>query len=422
MNFLKSIFVSTLSLFSVTAFAAGPDLGFPLGEKSKLHTNLSLGVGYDSNPGRDDEGRVAEGVKSRVSPSIAISVPGSAFSLGINGGLNIDQFVDGAKPCGRGAGGDTTATCLGGYAGFSIRGGGSNSVLGFEIDGGLVATPTDVLAPPAASADGSTSNEVRLMTDLGTDEVRHPATSYVTSPRFVLRPGGGALEFRLGYGLKFLNYEGLGDEQRHSGNFEAKLRFLPRTAVVMNADFSTWQGTGSGAAAGSEISSTPYNLTVGLRGQLTQRIQVDINGGYGDPLTEDEQFAQQGFITRSSLRYTIAEGMKVELGYSRMIEPSLRVYSYVYDRPHINASFTVAERLNMGLAASYEWREFATGAKDNVALAGLRADYQFFDFLRAGLSYQFMDNSPDNENSTGSGDALETFTRQIFMLNISLNY
>ena len=431
MNFSKFIIVATISVLSASAYAAGPELGFPLGEKSRLHTNLQLGMGYDSNTGRDRDGNELSGIKSRVAPTIAISVPGSAFSLGLNGGLNIDQFVDGQKPCGRESADGSTATCIGGFAGLSIRGGGSNSVLGFEVDAAVVATPTDVFAPPAASADGSTSNEVRLMSDLGADELLNPALNIIATPSFILRPGGGALEFRLGYAANIINYESLGDQQKHGGTFEAKMRFLPRTAVVMNADFSTWTGNDVGAGA-SSIEATPYNVTIGLRGQLTQRLQANINAGYGDALNENDSFAQQAVIARTSLRYLFAEDMSLDLAYDRNIENTLREFSYVSDRPSLRASFTISERLNIGLLASYEFRTFASGSRADLATAGAQASYSFFDFLSAGLSYQLqdqrvdgqdiMDMDPMNVGNVNASTAFKPYSRQLFMFNVALKY
>jgi len=418
MNFSKLIIGTSISLLSATAFADAPNLGFPLGEKSRLHTNLAFGMGYDTNPTRLKDGAVG-GIKSRVSPSVAISVPGSAFSLGLNGGVNVDQFLD-STPCG--GTGDKTGTCLGGFAGFSLRGGSSTSLLGFEVDGGLVATPTDLFAPPVASADGTTSNEVRLMSDLGVDEIEYPAFSFVASPSVILRPGGGALSFRLGYATRILTFEGLGQENKHGGTFEAKLRFLPRTAVVMNGDFSTWTGGNENSSTSHDAS--PYNVTVGLRGQLTDRLQANLNAGFGDALNALENLAQQSPIARTSIRYIFAEEMSLSLGYDRFIENAIRVGSYQSDRGNLKASFRVAERMNLALATSYELRNLANGETAQLALAGVRADYDFFDFLNAGLNYQFASQAVDetSASSANTEPTLQAYTRQVFMFVLGLKY
>jgi hypothetical protein len=351
---------------------------------------------------------------------MAISVPGSAFSLGLNGGVNIDQFLN-LTPCG--GTGDKSGTCLGGFAGFSLRGGSSNSLLAFEVDGGLVSTPTDLFAPPAASADGTTSNEVRLMSDLGVDEIAFPTLSFVASPSVVLRPGGGALSFRLGYATRILAFEGLGEEDKHGGTFEAKLRFLPRTAVVMNGDFSTWTGSNTNANVASEeaLKASPYNVTVGLRGQLTDRLQVNLNAGYGDALNEDDNFAEQGPIAHTSIRYIFAQDMSLSVGYDRLIENAIRVRSYQSDRGNLNASFRVAERMNLGLATSFEFRNLTNGETAQLALAGVRADYDFFDFLNAGLNYQFASQSTKDAPKDTEPKVAE-YTRQVFMFVLGLKY
>lgn len=421
MKYLSTTIVASLLMSSAVSFAEENSLGFPLGEKSKLHTNLHVGVAYDSNASRGQTGSELAGVKTRVSPTISVSVPGSAFSFGLNGGVNIDQFLDGTAPCGRETG-DGSTTCFGGFAGLSIRGGGSNSILGFEIDGSIVATPTEILAPPAASADGSTSNSVRLLTDLGADELLNPALNIIASPTFVLRPGGGALEFRLGYNMNITNYTELGEEQRHGGQFEAKLKFLPRTALVLNADINSWTGTDVGN--NTPLKATPYNLTVGLRGQLTNRLSANINAGYGDALNEDENFAQQSPIANATLQYVFAKGMSIDVGFDRMLNNALREFSYLSNRARVNGSFTVAERLNFALNSSYEWREFASGQPVTQAIAGARVSYLFFKFMNAGLTYQFLDQSFEANSAAApaTGIAVRAFTRQLFMFSTEFRY
>ncbi|MEE2902150.1 MAG: outer membrane beta-barrel protein [Myxococcota bacterium] len=421
MKYLSTIIIASLTMSSAVSFADDTSLGFPLGEKSKLHTNLHVGIAYDSNATRGQAGAELEGVKTRFSPTISVSVPGSAFSFGLNGGINIDQFVDGTAPCGREAG-DGSTTCVGGFAGFSIRGGGSNSILGFEIDGSVVATPTEILAPPSASADGSTTNSVRLLTDLGADELLNPAVNLIAAPTFVLRPGGGALEFRVGYNMNITNYSELGEEERHVGRFEAKLKFLPRTAVVLNADFGSWNGTDVGN--NTPLKATPYNLTVGLRGQLTNRLSANINAGYGDTLNEDSNFAQQSPLANATLRYMFAKGMSLDAGFDRMLNNSLREFSYVSNRARLNGSFEVAERLSLALTSSYEWREFASGQPVTQAIAGARVSYLFFKFMNAGLTYQFLDQSFEGTEapSPAAGIAVRSFTRQLFMFSTEFRY
>ncbi|HIA03737.1 MAG TPA: hypothetical protein EYN66_17830 [Myxococcales bacterium] len=409
---------------STAAFAGESSLGFPLGEKSRLHTNLTLGVGYDTNPVRADSGSEFGGTKARISPSIAVSIPGSAFNLGLNGGMNIDQFITGGKPCNASEGNgsaNSSATCLGGYVNLAVRGGSSNSLLAFELDGGLTASPTDVFAPPRPSVNAAQSNQTSILSDLGADELRHSVFRILASPKLVLRPGGGALEFRLGYSADLLAFDALGDSSRHRGTFEGKLRFLPRTAAVMNADFASWTGTDS---EGGTISATPYNVSLGLRGQITSRLQTAVSLGYGDALNEEGQGQQQGVIARTMLRYLFARNMNISVGYNRGIDNVLRLASFLSNTGFLNASFVVAERLKIELASSFELRTFANGSSAQVAIAGLRAGYQFFDFLNANLTYQLLSQAVDQSSNMATSQLIDLtgYQRHVVMFGIGLRY
>jgi len=420
MNFSSILVGASVALMSTAAFADETSLGFPLGEKSRLHTNLNLGVGLDTNPRRRSTLQTPKsGTKLRVSPGIALAVPGSAFNVGLTGGINIDQFFagDAIEIC------DGSATCLGYYMNLAVRGGSSNSVLAFELDGGLVGSPTDVFAAPRPSVDPTRTNNTKLLADLGADELRHQMLRFVASPNLVLRPGGGALEFRLGYAPDIQLIDQLGESNKHRGAFEGKLRFLPRTAAVLSADFASWKGTDT---SGRTLQATPFNVSLGLRGQLTERLQTDVNVGYADALNQEDIGQQQGVIGKARFRYLLARDMSISLGYNRGIDNVILLGSYMNHKGSLDLGFIVAERLNIEMAASVDKRTFTNKQEDLVIIAGARAAYQFFDFLDANLSYQFMSSTPNSEESDdilgGKGAAVPEYKRQVVMFGLALKY
>lgn len=384
--------------FPASAFAqATVGTGFPIGEKSRIHTNLDLAAGYDSNfqrlPEGQDGGDTSD-VKMQIRPGLEVEVPGTSVALSLRTKLFIEHFFDASD------------TKFGGDVGADLRLGSEQSTIGFELKDTLARTPT-------------------FFADLGAvgaDEIRFQQWQNRGSARFVLRPGGGALEFRLGYGNELHIYDNLPNSQRHAAEFEAKLKFLPKTALIFAADMSFFDAT---QERGLDTNpATPYNVAVGLQGQITSRFSTLLRVGFGDTLSwEDEHFGTlsdsniRTLIASANLTYAFMPGSSVSVGYDRAVRPVIVLDTYTSDAVNARVILAVGERLAFGVYGMFENRSFGGGQGDSRLLAGdARIEYWFFEFLKGGLVYQVIDQESD-----GSAQ-LESFTRHQGLIVAGLHY
>lgn len=412
------ILAAGLAAYAAPAFAqqGGATTGFPIGEKSRIHTELSVGAGYDSNPLRNDEalgqqpdpdGRVL------VRPGVVVAVPGSSVRFGLGAHASIFQYFGLSNTNQRGN------TQIGADANLDFALGSKSSVVGFSLSNTFVRTP-------------SYFDQVGT---IGADEVKLKQWANQGVARLTLRPGGGALEFDLGYTNTLNLYDELDKSMQHGAIFETRYKFLPKTAAVFHADFTVFEVLGEFENASIPTRpSTPYNITLGLVGQLTSRISVDVAAGFGDSLTWDldqglfselTDTNRRTFIANAGGRYEFSEGSFVGLGYSRRIIPIIQLDNYIADAAKANLQLGIG-RLVIGVLAAFEHRNYATDDRNaNLFIGDARVAYWFFDFMSASVNYRVLLQAAD-ENTGVPGTVasifLEDYTRHQAFLNINLRY
>jgi hypothetical protein len=406
--------VLPLALLFVPALASAQQSvvrgrGFPIGEKSRIHTHLDLAVGYDSNPLRATDSAadpVNSDWKAQIRPGLEVQVPGSTLEFSLRSKLMIEQLF------GTNAASDTR---FGGDVGADLRAGSSKSVVGLELKDVLARTPTFFADIGAVGAD-----ELRLVQWQNRGRINA-----------VLRPGGGALEFRTGYGNELHIYDGLPDSQRHAIELEAKLKFLPKTAAVFAADLSFFSANNEFGT--STLKSTPYNVAIGLQGQVTPRLSTLLRVGFGDTLTWSDGFFS-GLVDNANIRTIIASAnftyafmpaSSVTLGYDRLIRTIILLNSYTADSFSLLLKLAVGSRLAFGLGGQIELRNFAdspdgaAGPSAQIFTGDARVEYWFFEFLRGGLLYQIIRQNTDVGTSSGP---IEEFTRHQGLLTVGFMY
>ncbi|MBK8011007.1 MAG: hypothetical protein IPK13_06625 [Deltaproteobacteria bacterium] len=402
------IFVTTVVLggWSVGALAQTPTLGFPIGEKSRIHTNLDLGVAFDSNPGRlsSDVAQPRSDWRALIRPGLSVNVPGSAFSMQLHSGLSINQFF------GVNSKSDTT---FGGSVGLSLTAGSERSAIAFSVKDNLVRTPV-VLDEPGTVAS---------------DETRFREWSNRGVAKVSLRPGGGAIEFNLGYTNEMSFYDNLPWSMSHGTVLEARWRFLPKTVAFFTGNFSFFSS--EQILANNTRRSSPLTLVVGLSSALTARFAANASVGYADTLTwADGYFSSldgsnsRTVVGSAQVSYRVADAITMALGYGRRVAPVILLNNFIGDSAHLTATFAPTMRLQFRLHGNYEHRGYGIGRNVHSFTGDARVDYWFFDFLAGGLSYRVLAQAPSNpsNNSRTSGYFLETFTRHQVFMNVGLRY
>lgn len=398
------------------AFADGEEstvvkggLGFPIGTKSRIHTNFETSAGFDSNPVRQV---AAAGVpapeksdwKAQFRPMINVDVPGESLNFGFRSMLLIEQFF-GTQ--------GSAKTHFGGHLGLNLGLGSEQSVVGFELNDSLSRTPTFF----QELGQGLAGDELNLL------QWRNKGLA-----NLILRPGGGALEFRLGYGNDLGFYDSAPTSERHMINFEAKLRFLPKTALVFGGDLSFFSSQTRAQFPASPNKGTPLALTLGLQGQITTRMTATARVGYGDSLVWAGDFFSTAalsnvrtFITNLRVGFAFTPSSELSLGYDRTVRPVIVNDAYISDAINARVQWGImGGRLTLGAYGLLEFRTFASPAAQRIVTGDFRAEYWFFDWLRGVLDYQLINQFADR--TVAASATLPNYTRHQVMLGVGFYY
>ena len=432
MRFPKIIIGLILGTAPTAAFAQdyGTGTGFPIGDKSRIHTGLDLGVGFDSNSLRVDNARDDQGTKADwkaiIRPGVSIDVPGTSVELSLRGQLTIMQYFGTG-----GLDGDQySETTFGGDIVGRLRLGSKDSFIGFSLENQLVRTPVFMEEPGT----------------IPSDERRFPLWHNRGKALFTLRPGGRALELDIGYGLEasIYNFSRTIDGANvdgsipygfiHSGIFEARWKFFPKTAFVFHADVGYFTASNQSEAGGtspSTFDAIPIHVYVGAIGQVTTKLNAEITVGYGDTLSsEGGNFTTRGPIGNLIVTYAFNERTSLSLGYRRSVQPEVIVNSYSSDAPFARFKLGLGGRMAFSLFGEYQFRKYArSGTVPNgdridvgVAIGDARVEYWFFPWLTAALAYRLQVQNPEQATSLPDNVFFQDFVRHQVFMNVGLRY
>lgn len=427
--------LATLGLMGLGGEAYGQveTLGFRIGEKSKLHTNLDLSTGYDTNSLRqdDDFDDNASDVRLMVRPSLSLDVPGRAVAFRFGLGATISQFL-GVNSEIEGA----DETLFGFDANLYFRLGSNDSAVSFILENQPTLTPTVIPEPGA----------------IGADERLFPAFADSGRAFLRLRPGGGALEFDVGYRNDFVIFTRSQPDQRagspddgynHVAFLESRLKFLPKTAALFYAEFG-WFDAANPEREVTTADANPFSVLVGLIGQITRTVSLEVRAGYaetlvwaGDRFGETDPANQRSPVGLISMTWKPIGTAQLGLTYQRSLQTIVALSSFIADAFRFRADWSVG-RLVLGAYAEVQLRDFGTqiDIRDpgvmpegveaepfaTLVLGGARAEYYFLDWLTGGLSYGVMAQNSNDEDRQDAVPALGGFTRHQFFANVGVRY
>ncbi len=400
--------------------------GFPIGEKSRIHTRLSAGISFDSNPERVESDVTKSDWRFIARPGVSIDVPGQSVQFRAEANATLSTFFEV-----NGQAADRSQLQVGTDVGMALRLGSRRSKVAFALDNTLVRTPTyrDTAAGFVERPIGD-AGAVGPVASITSDEVRFKEWRNRGKARITFRPGGGALSFDVGYtnDMSFFDNAALPDSHRHGALLEARLKFLPKTAAVFHADFSFYQ-LFDNSAINATNRSTPFNVELGLVGQITRSFSAEVYAGYADSLTWNggffSDFADTNQRTptgRVTLGYQFNENSRISASYMRHLAPIILLDNYIGDAIRLKFDMSVISRLVFGLSATYEFRGYGLENRDaQVLVGGAQVTYWFFDFLNASVNYRILRQDAD-DGEEASALILGDYTRHQVFLNVGLQY
>lgn len=222
--------------------------------------------------------------------------------------------------------------------------------------------------------------------------------------RLGVTPGGGLLQFALGYGLSVDLFEdsrlAFANKYLHSIFFKAKWRLLPKTAITLDANqqFITYYDRFGGQDVGYHNNdSYPLRIYLGLVGLITPKLSTTLKVGYGNAFYSDFE-SYNMVLAQAQLVYRITRLARATVGYEHNFTDSMFANYFVDEQAYVSYNHLIFSRWLLSFRLDYRYRTYEGIPPDlNLPefthhLITLSADlgYKIQDWLWAGLGYDLQ--------------------------------
>ncbi len=398
--------VAGLLAIAPAARGAG-DLGFKIGEAGRLHLSLEIDGQYDSNAFYSQGGAPVSGYLVDVMPGLDLQVAGNTASLSLKGTLDAKQYLtEETKDLSRVFG----SASLG--ASFN-----RNGAVGVELtDAFTHSDQTPSLS--VAQAVISNHNDLKLSVPV--------------------RPGGGALELALsGQWVRetFEQYVAatgcdpllnptcvsstIADYgyNQYGGALEARWKFLPRTALVLNAEY--FKRDPDDATVSLPVQG--LRIYGGLAGLVTPRVAVTLKAGWGTAF-DSPGYNWSTWLANAEVQYVTQGPIEAKLGYLHdfRADPGLDYSLYALNRVYLDGKVLLGGRLTLRATLSWDGVEYVINkVSSNIVSFVPAVDYEVMRWLLVGASYNLT-----SRNSSGLAGPVPAFdyTRQLVALRVVFAY
>lgn len=385
--------------------------------RSRLHLGVDAGAGFDTNPYSTplEDGAFTGDLIARIRPRADVEYPGSTIAF--DGVAMVDYgLIPGAiTPAAQNF--LLYQTLLG--ADLEVNRGGA---LRFGL-GDNFSWNSD----PGIVTIGSLFN--RINNDL------HAGVG--------VRPGGGALDFRLTYNFgftKFFDIQGTQaavaagdlDSMSHVATLRADYKFLPKTGFF---------GTVSGGWTTYPFSDVnpdafPVAVQVGVQGQILAKLAGLASIGYSNPLIVENGAiatgALIGVIGQAELQWLPSPTSRMGVGFQRSFSPAVLYQFLGNNRFYGSLTQLLGGRFMLNVNAGYSILEFGeeqinltdrrTGRSDGHLDALVGISYFFTDWMSVGITNNF-DWRVTNASDLTTGIPINlSYIRNQTLLLASLRY
>lgn len=405
---------------AATPSVEGQGVAIAPDRKAELHVGIEAGAGLDTNPYSAplDRNVFAGDLTARLRPSASVDYPGSMLAFRGEGALEYG-FLPGML-----GNADTREFLL--YQ--SLLSGdlevNRDGMFRFAVGDGFQWN-----SDPGNLAIGGVYNRLQNQLRAGVG----------------LKPGGGALSFKLGYSfdfVKFLDIEGDNelvrtgqlDSMLHSLALRADYKFLPRTGgfLALSGGWTSYPFD----AGGVNEQAFPVNAQLGVQGQIFAKVGGLASVGYSNPLVLDQGAIDTGgligVVGQAEVRWQPSLSTSLGGGFRRDFSPT-PLYQYVgNNRFYLSLSQVLGGRFHLSANTGYSILEFGeeqTELSTATSEGFLRLDghldvaasiaYYFTDWLAVGINDK-LDWRVTNASAVAGGNY--GFVRNQTLVTVTAKY
>lgn len=246
-----------------------------------------------------------------------------------------------------------------------------------------------------------------------------------------IHPGGGALEVAPKGAWAFESFSAISNlavpgcqdpscdpsavQSMNYQNFrfgvDGRWKFLPKTAVLLESDYSMRQYEG-----GTNLPAQLLRARLGVAGLLTGKVAVTAKLGWGHDFSSSRA---KTLVAHAELSYLPTQTVTAKVGYLRTLEPVPAFGVYRDDRAYGEVRAIFLGKLTIHGYAAYDVLSYYGGAarRDSNVTVDVGPEYQFKPWLVGALGYVL-----GARGSVGSEAATVNFTRNEGYLRVTFIY
>ncbi len=395
--------LAAVLILAVSHQALGEEEGIKIGE-GRLHAFVNFELRYDTFASVNALGQIEGDTSFVVQPGFNLNVPGSTLALTLD--AEVEQLLY------------WTYTALNRFL--------ADAHLSLDF---LHGAPFELLVTDTFIRANNTNLSVlpyAIISDYNDAAVKAS-----------IRPGGGALIIEPGYHFIYNHFEnypgpvppdcGLSPGcDPNNADFldydisrillDARLKFLPKTSAVLNAEFDIVNYINQGVMPGQPDSNAPldlFSITAGATGLITSSIEAAIKVGYAQTILSNTAYLaipalvkvgnEQTVVGQIMVGYLFGETGSIRVGYVRSLQAVPTTLAYDVDNHiYLTSKILLAGRLTLHFNISYDLLDYAlnleaTGPRqDQIFIIDVGPEYEVTRWFRIGLDY--------NLTSDGSND------------------
>ena len=201
----------------------------------------------------------------------------------------------------------------------------------------------------------------------------------VLGAEMVAKPGGGAIEFKLGYNWDIDRYDDATnmDMDQHRMRFLGSWRFYPLSYVFLESTFDMLDYPNAEAESGQSLGNyrpaTPVRASAGVSGYFTERLAMLLRVGYGNSMLEEQPAAPDNFefvVGMLQFTFRFGHGTILHVGAAHDFEPVVFGGYRSFYRGYMSLDQRLGSFGMLHLDAAFDYREYGVWSPYPVDLPG----------------------------------------------------